>query len=499
MKKLILLFTFLGIASGIFAQVSKTVNVATSGTLFDLLFSNELAIITNLTLTGTIDARDFKTMRDNMPLLAVLDLGEATIAAYNGAGGTGNYLPNYPANTIPANAFLNKTWQGKISLTSIVFPVSLTAIGEYSFYSCNGLTSLVIPSSVASIGSYAFSLCQGLTAITIPISVTSIGVQAFSHFNGLITVDPDNLNYSSSNGVLFNKTQTELIQCPVSKTGYYAIPPSVTTIGNNAFFTCRGLTSVTIPSSVTSIGKSAFDYCSGLTSVTIPSSVTSIGSYAFDYCSGLTSVTIPSSITTISESTFIGCSNITSVTIPNSVITIGIFVFYGCSRLTSVSIPSSVTSIGSYAFYNCTGLTSITTSRITPIDLSSSSNIFKYIDKTTCTLYVPVGSKSAYQVADQWKDFTNIVEKDFTGIDPMISDQKLTIYPNPTTGKIKIVFDQIPIKGTTLTVNDFTGKTILTRSIRNKEEVIDLKGNSPGVYLIRTDMKDFKVQKVILK
>ena len=110
-----------------------------------------------------------------------------------------------------------------------------------------------------------------------------------------------------------------------------------------------------------------------------------------------------------------------------------------------------------------------------------------------------LGSKSAYEVAFRWKDFAHIVEKDFTGIDPIISDQKMTIYPNPTSGKLKLVFDQIPQGGATLTVNDFTGKTILTRSIQNKEEGIDLGRNSPGVYLIRTNMKDFKVQKVILK
>ena len=264
MKRLLLLIAFMGITSGIFAQVSKTVNLTTAGTLSTSLASNELTNIANLTITGTIDARDFVTMRDDMPLLAILDISRVTIAAYNGTGGTSNWMTDYPAHTIPENAFLNKSWQGKISLTSIVFPVSLTAIGEYSFYSCSGLISLVIPSSVASIESYAFSLCKGLTAIAIPISVTSIGVQTFSHFNGLITVDPDNLNYSSSNGVLFNKTQTELIQCPVSKTGNYAIPLSVLSIGGYAFIGCSGLNSITIPASVIFIGGESFAGVNGL-------------------------------------------------------------------------------------------------------------------------------------------------------------------------------------------------------------------------------------------
>ena len=98
--------------------------------------------------------------------------------------------------------------------------------------------------------------------------------------------------------------------------------------------------------SVTSIGNNAFSYCEGLTSVTIGNSVTSIGNYAFEGCRGLTSVTIPNSVTSIGEGAFSGCSGLTSVTIPNSVTSIGGEVFRDCSGLTSVTIGNSVTSIG---------------------------------------------------------------------------------------------------------------------------------------------------------
>ena len=171
------------------------------------------------------------------------------------------------------------------------------------------------------------------------------------------------------------------------------IPNSVTSIGYYAFSDCSGLTSVTIPNSVTSIGSGAFDACSGLTSIKvesgnsvydsrencnaiiktatntlisgckntiIPNSVTSIGDEAFFYCTGLTSVTIPNSVTSIGGKSFIGCSGLTSVIIPNSVTSIGDETFYGCSGLTSVTIPNSVTSIGDYAFGYCSGLTSVT-------------------------------------------------------------------------------------------------------------------------------------------
>ena len=185
------------------------------------------------------------------------------------------------------------------------------------------------------------------------------------------------------------------------------ISDGVTSIGKYAFYDCRSLTSVTIPNSVTSIGAYAFEDCSGLTSVTIPNSVKSIGSQAFSGCSSLTSVTIPNSVTSIGNSAFSDCTGLTSVTIPGSVTSIGYCAFYSCTSLTSVTIPNSVTSIGEGAFWGCTGLTSVTNFANTPQKITSS--VFDKVDKSTCVLYVLAGSISAYQSADVWKDFSNIL------------------------------------------------------------------------------------------
>jgi hypothetical protein len=384
------------------AQVSKTVAVTTAGTLTTLLTANEKTTVTNLTVTGNINARDVKCMRDEMTVLAVVDMVGANIVTYNGSMGTYSGSYNYPANEMPYYSFCNSySYISKKSLKNITLPSSLTSIGASAFRSCTGLTSITLPNSVTSIGSFAFSNCNGLTSITLPSSLTTISSSAFSGCDGLTTI---------------------------------TLPSSLTTISNSAFSNCYELTSITLPSSLTSIGDYAFTYmnfitCLGSTPATL--GTVSLGSPLAVYVpaeavatykaatgwssynivvekqvtinnptaggladaiiggghgplSSITHLTVTGNLnaidigqmkTNMTNLTAIDLSGVSlannalpdyafqdkamlsSIVLPSTVVSIGNNAFSGCTLSGPIPLPASVTTIGSSAFSGCIRLT----------------------------------------------------------------------------------------------------------------------------------------------
>ena len=314
--------------------------------------------------------------------------------------------------------------------------------------------NIIFPSTVSSIGNNAFINCTTLTNITIPISVTSIGTSAFQGCNKLSTISIPN-SITNINDNTFNSC-TMLTSVIISS--------SVTNIGTNAFLTCNALRVIIIPSSVTSIGATAFKGCSVLTSVILerisPQSLTILGTNCFNgmgftvtnyesvtnmfkmgytrsnlITSGISEnivnnatidlflilsedktivtgynsaievsssgydiiVTFPSSVTMISASAFLNCPTLKFITIPTSVTSIGANAFKGCAKLSTITIPNSVTNISDNTFQNCPMLTSlIISSSVTSIGTSAFQDCIRLYNVTIPNNVTSIGA-SAFQ------------------------------------------------------------------------------------------------------
>ncbi len=274
---------------------------------------------------------------------------------------------------------------------------NVTKIGYRVFYQWDKLTSITLPNTLTTIGKNAFCDCSALTSIELPNSVTEIKAGAFIR-SGLTSI---------------------------------TFPNSLTTIGRSAFSGCP-LTSITLPNSVKNVEKLAFYECNSLTTVTLSNGMKAIEKGTFADCKALTTVNIPTSITTIKEGAFRECSSLSSITFPNTLTTIESWAFYQ-SGLTSITLPESITSLAQNSIRDCANLTYvelpnnslnynfrirdcpnikiIASHNKNPID---ATYVFQDV-RETCTLFIPKGTREAYENTGGWKDFKTIIEMEEVG------------------------------------------------------------------------------------
>ena len=217
-------------------------------------------------------------------------------------------------------------------ITSVVFPPSITTIGYDAFHYCFSLTNACLPINIVHIGYFAFASCFSLKSVYIPASLTDLGSEVFGFCTGLtdITVSVSNPYYASTDGVLYDKNHTYLIQCPSMKTGAFVIPDGVTSLGGAAFLDSM-LDEITLPVSIINLGESSTFYGAAIKSITIPYGVTSLSDHLLYSCLSLTNVIVCGEVTKTWTEALANCPSLRSVHFKGNAPTFNVMTFNGSS------------------------------------------------------------------------------------------------------------------------------------------------------------------------
>lgn len=364
-------------------QSSRTVNVATAGTLSSLIPESEVNNFEELVLTGQLNNDDLKFIRENLCSsnsgnVRILDMTHARLE-----------------NDVLGMQAL----QFSHNLEEVKLPNTLKALGRNSF-SDSGIKKIVIPKSVTEIGPDVFYWCDQLASI-----VVEDGNPIFD-------------SRENCNAIIETATNTLRIGCRST-----VVPSSVVAIGRSAFSGVQGLTSVDLPDGVTSIGEGAFWADQGLSSVYLSKSITDMGSGPFVGCANVKTFVIDpenpvydsrnncNAIIETATNTLI--QGFSSTKIPEGIEKIAASAFM-YQNLTSIEIPASVREIGANVFKYCHDLATVISHIKKPFPVNSTVFEANKLSESA-VLYVPFGTKNAYATTSGWGSIPNIVEMEPTG------------------------------------------------------------------------------------
>jgi len=497
--KSLLVIAWLLLSINLQAELSKTVHVATAGTLSSLITEDEKFQITDLTLTGDLNGSDILflkamagTLREGGSTgtgsLSVLDISGANIVS----GGEAYYATMHGSYTTK-DSLGDYMFYSCIMLTSITLPDSINTIGRFAL-SATGISSIVIPDSVTTLMAYAFGSCPNLTSITIGKGVSSIWQTAFSdcisikeihcmsstpplleeNAFGSLSLSPMTLYvpagakaaYAAANE--WNKFGNIIETFTAGNLKYAINGDSVSIIGyvnkpKGTLFIDENVKNNDKYYTITAIKDSVFKECDSLEYATTLITLRSIGSRAFKNCSGLKGFTFGEypGVYTVEEYQLSQTS----------------------AKLIGETIPLSLSTIGSQAFQGCSALEAFVTYEKTPPTLGA--EVFSDVNKSTCTLHVSNGTKSKYAAADQWKDFTK-VSVFYPDSEPENEASQATIFTES---------DGIVVKGaeagTFITIYSATGIQLKTLTANGEEQRIALPVGA--LYLVKVGDQAFKV------
>ena len=321
--------------------------------------------------------------------LADIYVPEAAIASYKGAAGWSAYASavkavtmttvNYTAkNKIPrfeeieyfvgaaaldSHDFVRLLPEDPTGEGTVVYVGKVTEFGSYCLQFQSDLVKIVVPEGVEKLGFQAFKMCYDMTDIDLPLSLKEIGGVSGLAFEACSSLEKGHFVIKDlkwwcsmvikglySNPVYYAKHIYDTNNQEITD---LVIPEDITSIGDNAFYRCEGLKSVTFHDKLTYLGANAFNSCTGLTNVEIPASAKTINEGAFMRCSNLASVTIPEGIETIGFEAFVH-TGLKSLTLPSTIRNMSQS-FYNCEQLETLTLTDGITVLGG-SFYYCHAL-----------------------------------------------------------------------------------------------------------------------------------------------
>lgn len=446
--------------------------------------------ITELVITGTVNAIDFKYIRENLLNLDKIDLSGATITECDYV--EDETTTHYNANTLPDYALFG------LKLNDVKLPSNLTSIGECALAGNTNLQSIILPGTLTSIGDNAFN-STGLTSVTLPEGLTDMGTGVFAHCKSLTlaTILPSEE---------FELGDEAFMDCTALQQAI--VGGNVTSIGKSAFAGCSSLNDLVLndPSSLSTIKESAFESCgmdvvnlmncsnlttvgmyafagSKATRILLPPSVTEVGEGAFFYNKELEIVNLPEDLTSIADYLLAGCNNYSeNDMIGRSVTSIGDYAFYNWDQIATLFIPSSVNYIGTKAMAGMTGLTKVTAKPMSVPDLGE--DVWDGVEQSTIPLKVDESVVNDYTSAAQWKEFR--IESVPTEIDD-IAETKADVTAR-FAGSQLLVTSSIALSSVSLyTVNGVLLSNILTHATTASIETINYSGN---IYIVTVVLSD---------
>lgn len=317
-----------------------------SGDLNNRLNESDYANIIAIRISGEIDARDFRFLRDSLTNLASLNIFDVKINSYTGTDGTLSQYTVYPEAEIPSSAMFNPiSLAGKTNLKSITIPRSVNHIGRRAFKDCKSLSGVFrLSEDTKIVAEESFQNCKSLSFVYLPKTIISIEDKSFSGCNGLSR----DMELPDS---LFNLGRGAFEDC----TGFYnlIIPKYITKIENSVFKN-TGLNTVIFSNDLVEIGDSAFYNCRfNYEKIILPSGLKKIGSFSFYKIFYPRGVIFPSSITTIGDFAFANSSYLESIEInATSSLSIGEGAFRNGQYVSTIDISAPEVSLGKYAFSN---------------------------------------------------------------------------------------------------------------------------------------------------